>query len=112
MSATDSQAFVFEPKFDGSRYLFHFHKKRNHLTSRRISVKTNLYSDRIENVPHFKAIKVPKKLEGTVLDGEVVSSSMALAGKGGVGGILNSKPKRSRKRQKKYGPLRMMVFDI
>lgn len=112
MNSTDRQACSLEPKYDGSRYLLHLHRKKNHLTSRRKSVKTGHYSDRIKNVPHLKKLKVSKALEATVLDGEVVSTSKKLAGEGGVAGILNSKPKRARKLQKKYGLLVYYAFGI
>jgi len=109
--------FVFEPKYDGSRYLLHLYYKGHHLTSRRKSVKTKQYMDRIDNVPHFKKLKIEggtwnTTLHGTVLDGEVVSRSLALDGEGGVGGILNSKPEKAIETQKEFGKLRYMIFGI
>lgn len=108
----DFEAFALEPKYDGSRYLLHLHHKGHHFTSRRKSVKTKEYSDKIEQVPHIKKLKILKQLEGTVLDGEAVSETMKLNGKGGVSGMLNSLPKRARKKQKKYGKIRYMIFNI
>lgn len=112
MKRTDRQSCRLEPKYDGSRYLLHLHRKENHLTSRRKSVKTGYYSDRIKQVPHLRKLKISKDVEGTVLDGEVVSTSKKLAGEGGVAGTLNSKPKRARKLQKKYGKLVYMAFGV
>ena len=108
----DFEAFALEPKYDGSRYLLHLHFKGHHFTSRRKSVKTNEYSDKIEQVSHIKKLKILKQLEGIVLDGEAISKTMKLNGKGGVSGMLNSLPKRSRKLQKKYGKIKFMIFNI
>lgn len=110
---SDFQCYALEYKYDGSRYLLHLlGVGRNHLTSRRKSKKTGEYSDRIEQVPHFKKIRVPRKLRGTVLDGEMVSRTFKLAGKGGVGGILNSSPERARQTQREQGKLRYIAFGI
>lgn len=108
----DGQAYALEPKYDGSRYLFHLRRRGHHLTSRRKSVKTDEYVDRIKQVRHFRKLRIPKELDGTVIDGEMVSPSMKLTGTHGVAGVLNSKPRRAFRRQKQLGKLKMMVFNI
>lgn len=110
--SANGKQYRLEPKYDGSRYLLHLSSGGNHLTSRRKSVKTGRYMDRIDQVPHIRSITVPKKYDGTVIDGEIVSASMKLAGKGGVAGILNSHPARARKLQRRYGRLVLKAFNI
>lgn len=112
MKASDAQAYALQPKYDGSRYLLHLHRRGHHLTSRRQSVRTKEYVDRIKQVRHFKKLKIPRKLSGTVIDGEMVSPSMKLTGEHGVAGVLNSKPRRAFRRQKQLGKLKMMAFNI
>jgi len=112
MRMGDAQAYALEPKYDGSRYLFHLHRRGHHLTSRRKSVKTEEFVDRIKQVRHFRKLRIPRQLEGTIIDGEMVSPSMKLAGTHGVAGVLNSKPRRAYKRQQQYGKLKMMTFNL
>lgn len=112
MRMGDSRAYILEPKYDGSRYALHLHRRGHHLTSRRKSVRTGEYVDRIKQVRHFRKLKIPKQLEGTVIDGEMVSPSMKLTGTHGVGGVLNSKPRRAFKRQQRLGKLKMMTFNL
>ena len=107
-----NKRLVFESKFDGSRYLLHIINNGNHLTSRRKSVKTGEYCDKIDNVPHFKKIACGEKYHGTVIDGEMVSKSVKLSGLGGVGGILNSGVEKAVAKQKKFGKVKMMAFNI
>lgn len=95
-----------EPKLDGSHYLLHFQEDRNYLTSRRTSVKTGLPVEKGLSVPHFQ-IKLPKKFNGTVLDGEIYHDRFSAVLK-----IMGSGTEKAIARQKEMGNVKFRVFDI
>ncbi|HYE72236.1 MAG TPA: hypothetical protein VEF04_02855 [Blastocatellia bacterium] len=99
-----------EYKLDGSRYLLHLHAKGNHLTSRRESVKTGEFVDRIEQTPKFKKLAADKYLEGVVLDMEVRAPFDG--GVRAVTSVIGSNPDKAIAKQKEKGWLFGIVFDM
>lgn len=67
----NSEDFICEEKKDGTRATLHIREDGNRVFSRRISKKTNWYSENTDSLPHIRDIKVPKELMGTILDGEL-----------------------------------------
>lgn len=66
-----SDQYLVEVKKDGTRGTLHLRKEGNRLFSRRISKKTNWYSENTDSVPHIRDLHIPKHLLGTILDGEL-----------------------------------------
>lgn len=99
-----------EWKLDGSRYLLHLHKNGNHLTSRRSSVKTGQFVDRIDQTPKFKKLKADDRLDGVVIDGEVMAPFEG--GVRAVTSIIGSLPAKAIEKQKEKGWLYIMAFDL
>lgn len=108
----DSPDWVAEPKLDGGRYQLHLEEDGAvHLFSRRDFPRI----DKAANVPHFAKRYVG--LEGTILDGEVITSRAVFPELkplplGETTGILNSLPEKAIARQEKEGKLAYVVFDI
>jgi ATP-dependent DNA ligase len=108
----DKDYFVAEEKIDGSRYVLYIgadpyeRQKSNALLSRRISVVDHKHVDRTLNVPHI-TLKLYEGLEGTVLDGEIVSKDFL-----STNSIMNSLPAEALRKQKSIGPLDYFVFDV
>lgn len=101
--------WIAEEKYDGSRYFLKMNKEGDiALHSRRVSVKTNLPVDRTENVPHIanelSELKLP--VDGLILDGEVLWDH------GAVGSVISALPEKSLARQKEFGWIYFMVYDI
>jgi ATP-dependent DNA ligase len=103
---------VAETKMDGSRYVLYLggcdpyeRQEGNALLSRRVSVKDGKHVDRTDNVPHFTHIDY-EGLEGTVLDGEVMSSDFLK-----TNSIMNSGPALAVAKQMEKGKLNYHVFD-
>ena len=108
----DADDWVAEPKLDGGRYQLHLEEDGSvHLFSRRRFPEI----DKAANVPHFA--KRYAGLEGTILDGEVITSravfpELKALPLGETTGILNSLPEKAIARQQEEGLLAYMVFDI
>lgn len=105
--------YVGELKLDGSRYVLYVGfdpYKRNlakhTLLSRRLSSGDDKYVDRSKNIPHITMLDFPG-MEGTVLDGEIMSSNFLA-----TNSIMNSTPERAIEKQKEHGHLDYHVFDI
>lgn len=132
----DSPDWIAEEKYDGDRRIAQFCGKVVRFTGRRKSVKDGLFVEKTENVPHlsdytsaalainaksFTRTKVPSALDGTVLDGEMIShldpslpdgNGVAFGGLSKyVTSIMGSLPEEAVKKQIERGWLRYVVFD-
>jgi len=102
-----------ECKMDGSRYVLYLgenvdpyeRQAGNVLLSRHISVRDGKHVDRTENIPHITGQSYPG-LEGTVLDGEIMSSDFLK-----TNSIMNSGPRLAVQKQETNGYLNYHVFD-
>lgn len=70
---TQEGTACYEEKLDGIRCDLQIDSCYARLFSRRISKKTNWYSENTHNFPVITAHKLPKELNGTVLDGELTA---------------------------------------
>lgn len=66
-----SDDYLIEEKKDGTRATLHIRKDGNRLFSRRISKKTDWYTENTDSVPHIRDLKIPISLRGTIIDGEL-----------------------------------------
>ena len=106
-SLWEDPGWVAEKKENGARYLGHFNQDRVYFTSRRISKKTGLFSEKGENVPHLNA-SCPALL-GTVLDGEMIDSSEKVYG---VMSVMGSLPDIAIQKQKADGFVTWVIWDV
>lgn len=108
----DSNNFVGEKKYDGSRALMHCGLGGNRFTSRHISVKTKQFTEKTENFPHLKNIFSQNGLdvvfEGCVFDGELVFGKNSMD----VTKITGSLPEKAIQFQTENGWLNFVTFDI
>lgn len=109
----DKPYLIAEEKIDGSRYVMYFdscpyerRKSGNTLLSRRGSVGDGMLVDKTDNIPHITKIDY-EGLEGTVIDGEIVSNGFL-----NTNSIMNSGSAEAIRKQKEIGNLTYMVFDI
>ncbi len=65
-----SETNYIEEKFDGVRCIMHIRADLSRLFSRRISKKTNWFTENTDSLPHLKSVALPE-YAGTVLDGEL-----------------------------------------
>lgn len=72
-----SARWVVQEKVDGCRLLMFLGEMGNHFTSRRLSDRTYRYAENTAQVPHLSSLVVPV-LNGTVLDGEVISPKASI----------------------------------
>jgi ATP-dependent DNA ligase len=139
----DSPEWIAEEKYDGDRRIAQFCGRLVRFTGRRKSVKDGLFVEKTENVPHLSAkgplqtgcagttrgkhihddrcARVPPELEGTVLDGEMISHLDPALGTGNaksfgglskyVTSIMGSLPEEAVHKQIERGWLRYVVFD-
>lgn len=99
----DSNEYIAEEKYDGSRYL----SIGGRYFSRRVSVKDDLPVEKTENVPHLHNILKDYPL--LILDGEIYIEG----GKSNdVVSIMGAKPDKAIARQKERGWVRYVVYDI
>lgn len=106
----DSPRFVAEVKEDGDRRIAQFCDGLTRFTGR-ISKTTGKVVERTANLPHLQAH--PKKMDGTVLDGEIVVVGEVPPGGRSkhVTSIMGSKPALAIEKQKARGWLHYRVFD-
>lgn len=108
-----SPKFIFEQKLDGIRGLIYFMPETDSLPShcrvfsRRVSKKTNYYSEKSDSIPHVRDICIPE-LEGTVLDCEMTIPHQGFKE---VSSILNCLPTEAVTRQESTGKVVCNVFD-
>lgn len=114
---TDPQ-WVAEEKFDGDRRIAQFWGTSVRFTGTRESVDGTGFVEKTDNLPHLHTMvgwnKEAHKLEGTVLDGEIIApfAKNLPGGKSKyVTAIMGSKPERAIELQKQHGWLEYMVFD-
>lgn len=95
-----------QEKFDGTRFVLNDGK----LISRRVSVKTNEFVDRTDNIPHLipEIKKMFGKLDGLVIDGEIVHPQ----GFGECRSAMGSLPSTSIEWQEQNGFVKYKIFDI
>lgn len=110
-------------KLDGSQYNLHIKNHKAYaLTSKRVSVKTNLLNDRIENFPELKKIKFPFKKE-TIIVCEVVAEHLGKKGAEKLGyawakrsnlvaSIMNAKPETIKEKYSEGNPLKLVAFSV
>lgn len=105
----NSTNYIAEEKLDGTRCTMHLMKGGNRLFSRRISKKTNWFSENSDSVPHLRDLEVPADYYGTVLDGE-----MRIDGKEfkEVSSTLNCTWDEAIYRQTQLGFITLHAFDI
>lgn len=108
-----SPKFIFEQKLDGIRGLIYFMPETDSLPnhcrvfSRRVSKKTNYYSEKSDSIPHVRDICIPE-LEGTILDCEMTIPHQGFKE---VSSILNCLPTEAVTRQRSVGKVVCNVFD-
>ena len=109
----DKPHLIAEEKIDGSRYVMYFdgcpyeRRKSGHtLLSRRGSVSDGMLVDKTDNIPHITKLDYPG-LEGTVIDGEIVSNGFL-----NTNSIMNSGSALAIQKQKELGLLTYKVFDV
>jgi ATP-dependent DNA ligase len=108
----DDQLWVVEEKYDGDRRIAQFCGPLVRFTGRRRSVKDGLFVEKTANVPHLSD-GAPRKLEGTVLDGEMIFTGETDSGGKSkyVTSIMGSLPEEAVAKQTEKGWLTYVVFD-
>lgn len=116
-----TDAYVAEPKLDGVRMRLFLGELGNTMNSGRRSVKTFGYTARTDNFPHIRDAAVPA-LNGTILDGELLSPSTRIQTKEGdewTDSLLNASvslvncgPDKSVAAQERFGKAQFWVFDV
>lgn len=107
--------WVLEPKYDGIRELLHILPGINRLTSRHISKKTGLYTDKTLNFPQLSGMghnseefNIYNALKNCVFDGELLLGNNSM----NATEITGSLPERAWELQDKNGWAHYKVFDI
>lgn len=103
----DSNCIV-EEKFDGTRATLHFMPYGCRVFSRRISKKTNWFSENTDSLPQMRDLVIPE-LAGTVIDGEMFIPDRPFKD---VSATLNCKWDKAIERQKELGDIVLHAFDI
>lgn len=104
---SDPNNFI-EEKFDGTRGILHFLNDCCRVFSRRISKKTNWFTENTDSLPHMREINIPE-LSGTVIDGEMFIPDRPFKD---VSATLNCKWDKAIDRQKELGWIVFHAFDI
>lgn len=105
----NSEEFIAEEKLDGTRCTMHLLEGGNRLFSRRISKKTDWFSENTDSVPHLRDLDAPEEFLDSVLDGE-----MRIDGKEfkDVSSTLNCTWDEAILRQSELGYITFHAFDI
>ena len=119
--ALNSSEYFIEEKFDGTRGILQFFSQECiesgeivdaigwcRVFSRRISKKTNFYTENTDSVPQLRDIDVPS-LDGTVLDGEMFINGRPFKD---VSSTLNCLWDKAIDRQIELGFITFHAFDI
>lgn len=123
----ETDEWLADEKKDGDRRIGQFTNGVIRLTGCRRSVQNNLFVEKTENVPHITNAptkgmplvvpdKTVKSLEGTVIDGEMITPPEFITGSGGkskwVTSIMGSLPAEALRKQAERGFLHYALFDI
>ena len=100
--------YIIEEKFDGTRGILHFLKDGCRVFSRRISKKTNWFTENTDSLPQMRDIIIPE-LSGTVIDGEMFIPDRPFKD---VSATLNCKWDKAIERQRELGYIVFHAFDI
>lgn len=104
----NSYNYFIEEKFDGTRGILHFLKDGCRVFSRRISKKTNWFTENTDSLPQMREITIPS-LSGTVIDGEMFIPDRPFKD---VSSTLNCKWDKAIERQEELGEVVFHAFDI
>lgn len=102
---------VAEEKFDGHRSLNFLTDRGNRLFSRRISKKTNWYSENTDQVPHIRDLFVDEEFYGTVLDNEALLPIEGCSCRT-VQSVMGALPQKAIENQLEKGFAYLQCFDI
>jgi ATP-dependent DNA ligase len=97
---------IAEKKWDGHRTLMFIGEEHNRFFSRRLSKKTDWYSESSDNLLHLRDFPIPS-LKGTVLDAELTMPTFA-----DVQGVTGALPETALQNQIEKGFADINVFDI
>lgn len=97
-----------EEKFDGTRGILHFLDGECRVFSRRISKKTNWFTENTDSLPQMRSINIPE-LKGTIIDGEMFIPDRPFKD---VSATLNCKWHKAIDRQIELGFIVFHAFDI
>ncbi len=107
--------WVLEPKYDGIRELLHVLQGENRITSRHISKKTQLYTDKSLNFPQLSLLgQIPEEqhlyelIQGCIFDGELLLGANSM----NTQEVTGSLPERAWELQEKNGWAEYKVFDV
>ncbi len=103
----DPNNFI-EEKFDGTRGILHFLNGECRVFSRRISKKTNWFTENTDSLPQMRFINIPE-LNGTIIDGEMFIPNRPFKD---VSSTLNCKWDKAIDRQLDLGFVVFHAFDI
>lgn len=106
--ALSTETNYIEEKFDGTRGVLHFLKDECRVFSRRVSKKTNWFTENTDSLPQMRFINIPE-LEGTILDGEMFIPDRPFKD---VSSTLNCKWDKAISRQQELGEIVFHAFDI
>lgn len=102
------ESYFIEEKFDGTRGTLHFLNDGCRVFSRRISKKTNWFTENTDSLPQMRDLCIPE-LSGTVLDGEMFIPNRPFKD---VSATLNCKWDKAIERQQELGEVVLHAFDI
>ncbi len=103
-----SKDYVAEKKLDGVRGILFCNNKWGRLFSRRVSKKTDYYSENTNNLPHLRDFEYPNE-EITVLDGELFIPRQTFKE---VSSVMNCNWEEAVARQLELGLVHLNAFDI
>lgn len=107
-SLLNNEQYLIEEKFDGTRGIVHFLKDGCRVFSRRVSKKTNWFTENTDSLPQIRLINIPE-LKGTIIDGEMFIPNRPFKD---VSSTLNCKWDKAIDRQLELGDIVFHAFDI
>lgn len=107
-SYLNNASYIIEEKFDGTRATLHFLDTGCRVFSRRISTKTNWFTENSDSLPQMRDLAIPE-LSGTVIDGEMFIPHRPFKD---VSSTLNCTWDKAIERQKELGDIVLHAFDI
>jgi ATP-dependent DNA ligase len=111
--------YIAEEKFNGVRGLLHTGNSENRISTRCLSKRTGLYSEKTDHFQHLRDLPL-SFLDGTVLDGEILmNKSRMFTGDTWANGtlsctmaLLNASPEKAFVLQQEEGYASFQTFDI